>query len=239
MTALRFKGFALIVNTVLPFVLIIGLGVLSNALYTTLKTELRPPVNQLIEDARHLSNHAREAARTVDATAKLVQSNAAEAAASVQNLVEPLTNFKISIPSLKIPVPRFGNCKITKISNCVGTIDIFKGLGQTINAGLRKSFEKPRKEFAKISASVDETLVEINKLKPLAESFRAQAQEFTARAQALSDARDRLASNVANILRIAVWVAGAVFIWLIISVGWWVRDRLALGWHLMRRGTYP
>ena len=238
-SALRFKGFALILNTLLPFVLILGLGVFFNALYGTIRAELAPPVNQLITDARQLASHAQEAARTVDATAKLVQANAGEAADAVQNLVEPLTNFKISIPALNIPIPKFGDCKLTRISRCVGKINVFKGLGDTINAGLREAFKEPRAEFAKISKTVDETLAEVNKLKPLAESFRAQAREFTNRAQALSGAQRRLAEGVADILYVAMWVLGVIFVWVLISMGWWVLGRLGLGWHLMRHGAYP
>ncbi|WP_299284104.1 hypothetical protein [uncultured Tateyamaria sp.] len=237
--SLRFKGLALIINTVLPFVLILGLGLFLNTLYATLKAELEPPVTQLINDARQLARHAQEAARTVDATAKLVQTNAADAAQSVQNLVEPLSNFEISIPRLNIPIPRFNNCKITKISACVGSIDVFKGIGDVINAGLRKSFEVPRREFQKIGDAVDETLSEVNKLKPLAESFRNQAHEFRARAQALSDARRDLAASVAGILQIALWVIGVILIWLALSTGAWVFERLTLGTHLLRHGRYP
>ncbi|WP_299151636.1 hypothetical protein [uncultured Tateyamaria sp.] len=237
--SLRFKGFALIINTVLPFVLIIGLGLFLNTLYATLKAELEPPVTQLIDDARQLASHAQEAARTVDATAKLVQTNAAAAAQSVENLVEPLTNFKISIPALSIPIPNFKNCKVTKLSNCVGSIDVFKGIGNVINAGLSKSFEVPRREFQKIGDAVDETLSEVNKLKPLAESFRNQAREFRARAQALSDARRNLAASVVGIVQIALWVIGIILIWLVVSTSAWVFERLTLGTYLLRHGRYP
>ena len=237
--ALRIKGFALIINTLLPFVLIIGSGLFLNALYATLKAELQPPVNQLISDARQLANHAQEAAKTVEATAVLVKENAASSAEAVQNLVEPLTNFNIEIPSLKIPIPAFKNCKITKISACVGSVDVFKGLGTVINAGLREAFKEPRAEFAKISASVDATLAEVNKLKPLAESFRNQAREFRARAQALSDARRDLTIAVAGILKIALWVIGIIVVWLVFSTGAWIIERLLLGLYLLRNGSYP
>lgn len=241
---LRFKGFAMLVNTLLPFILVIGLGLLINTLYATLRAELEPPVKQLITDAENLAQHAREAANAVEQTATLVQENAGTAAEAVENLVSPLANFSISIPALNIPVPDFGKCTFnvnvfTYVKSCFSDKNLFAGVGKLINDGLKDAFEAPREEFQKISDTIDSTLTEVKKLKPLAESFRAQAREFSARAEALAAARDNIASSVADILWIAMWVIGAILIWLILSTAAWVFERLSLGWHLMRQGSYP
>jgi nitrate/nitrite-specific signal transduction histidine kinase len=108
---------------------------------------------------------------------------------------------------------------------------------QSLNAGLRRAFARPRAEFEKISASVQRARNELDKLSPLADAFRAQAREFEARAEALAMARDRVSDRIGRIVEIIGYVMVVLGLWAMLTYLLWIQNRLATGWHMLRQGT--
>jgi uncharacterized coiled-coil DUF342 family protein len=240
----RLYSLVVIINCILPFLIFFGLAVFFKTFWTTVQTQLEPPVTQLIEDAKALAEHARTAAKTVATTSELIKAEAKNAAASIAALVEPLTSFKIEIPPVNIPVFNLKGCdlnlnvlKALNLQSCFKNFNVLKGLSDTINAGLNKTFAGPRAEFQKISDSVTRTLDEVNKLSPLAEEFRAQAREFSQRAEVLNAARHNMQAELAGLPRIIAWCIGALFLWAGFSYLVWVWAILKRNWQTLLRAA--
>ncbi len=243
---IRLRGFAMLVNCVLPVLFVAGIGWASTALWTAIETELRPPVTQLIADAENLAGHARTAAISVEKGTQIVRAEAAKVQNSVTAIVEPLTSFRINVPAFNVPFLNLKQCKPNlkikeklNIGSCFPKVNVLAKVNRNINDGLKKAFAKPRAEFAKISASIERAQDEFDKLRPLADAFRAQAAQFEARAAGLAASRDRIATRVGGIVRIAGYALGALSLWAVLSYLLWIQDRLAIGWHMLRHGTRP
>jgi len=243
---IRLRGFVMIVNCLLPVLIVVGLGWTFVALWTTVETELRPPITRLIEDAENLASHTRSAAKSVEATAVIIRAEAIKVQNSAAAIVEPLTAFTIDIPPFYVPFLTLNRCnlnlevkKALNLGSCFPNVNVLGGISRTINAGLKKAFAKPRAEFAKISGSIQRARNELNKLGPLADAFRAQAAQFEARAEHLAEARDRIATHVGRIIRIAGYALSILGLWAILSYLLWIQDRLAMGWHMLRHGARP
>lgn len=243
---IRLRGFVLLVNSLLPVLIAVGLAWGAVSIWGAVKAEVQPPVAQLIDDAKNLATHARAAARTVENTAVILHDEAVKVKDSATAIVEPLTSFTIDIPPFNVPFLNVSLCKVNldvrqalNIGSCFPRLNVLGKISSTINAGLATAFAKPRAEFAKISASIQRAQDELDKLDPLADAFRAQAAQFEARARALGDARDRIADHVGGIVRIAAWVLGALGLWAVLVYLLWIQTRLAHGWHMLRHGTTP
>lgn len=242
----RLRGFVILVNCLLPVLIVAGIGWVSVALWSAVETELRPPVSQLIADAENLAVQARAAAKSVEATAAIVRAEAIKVQDSAAALVEPLTSFRLAIPPLNVPYLNVGRCRLNlklkeqlNIGSCFPKVNVLGKLSDSINAGLRKAFAGPRAQFDKISGSIKRARDEIDKLSPLADVFRAQAAQFEKRAAALAAARDRVATHVGGIVRIAGYALGALSLWASLVYLLWVQGRLATGWHMLRHGAMP
>ncbi len=243
---IRLRGFVILVNCILPVLFAVGIGWASTALWTAIETELRPPVTQLIADAENLANHARTAAKSVEKSAEIVQAEAVKVQNSVTAIVTPLTSFRINVPAFNVPFLKLKQCKPNlkikeklNLGSCFPKVNVLAKVNKNINDGLRKAFAKPRAEFAKISDSIERARNEFDKLSPLADAFRAQAAQFEARAAGLAASRDRIATRVGGIVRIAGYALGALGLWAVLSYLLWIQDRLASGWHMLRHGTRP
>lgn len=113
--AIRFKGFALILNTVLPFALILGAALLCNALYSTAKSELGPPAQQIAAEVQTLAQQTKTTIQAAQTAASIVHTQASTAGSAVAGLVEPLTSFNVQVPYIGIPVPNGIECTGFKI----------------------------------------------------------------------------------------------------------------------------
>ena len=243
---IRVRGAVILVNCILPVLIVFGIGWTATALWRAIETELRPPVTRLIQDADALATHARTAAKSVESTAGIIRAEAAKVQKSDAAIVDPLTRFGIDIPAFNVPFLNILECRLNlnvkealNLGSCFPKVDVFAGIGNTINKGLKKAFAGPRAEFAKISDSIERARDELDKLGPLADVLRAQAAQFEARAAALADARDRIATRIGTIVRTAGYVLGALSLWSVFAYLIWVQGRLATGWHMLRHGATP
>lgn len=233
-------------NCFLPILIVLGIGWGGYSLWTAIRTELKPPIEQMIGDARNLADQARAAAASVEKTAEIVRNEAVKVQHSAAAIVKPLTAFSIDIPPFNVPFLNVGKCDLNlkvkealNLKSCFPKVNVLAGIGKTINEGLRKSFAKPREEFEKISASISRARIELDKLRPLADAFRAQAAQFEARAEALTVARDRAAARIGGIIRVVAFVLAALGLWAVLTYLLWIQNRLALGWHMLRHGVRP
>lgn len=241
---IRLRGFVMLVNCLLPVLIVAGIGWTFVALWTAAEAELRPPIKQLIEDAENLASYTRSAAQSVETTAVIVRAEAIKVQNSAAAIVKPLNAFTIDIPPFNVPFLKLNRCnlnldvkKALNLGTCFPKVNVLGGISSTVNAGLKKAFAKPRAEFAKISGSIRRARDELNKLSPLADTFRAQAAQFEARADRLAEARDRIATRIGRIGRIAGYALGFLSLWAILSYLLWTQGRLAVGWHMLRHGT--
>lgn len=242
----RLRGFAILVNGFLPALIVAGIAWAGVALWTAIETELRPPVTQLIQDAENLATYTRAAAHSVESSTEVIGKEVVKVRDSVTAIVGPLTSFSINIKPVNVPFLKVRDCRLNlnvkkalNIGSCFPKVNVLGGISDGINAGLRTAFAGPRAEFAKISKSIHRATAELDKLPPLADSFRAQAAQFEARAAALAQARDRIATRTGRIVRVAAYVLGALALWAVLSYLLWIQDRLAVGWHMLRHGTRP
>lgn len=243
---IRLKGLIMIINCLMPILLAAGLTLFFVALWNVVRTELQPPVEQLVSDAGKLADHAREAARSVEATAGIVREEVGKVQDAAANMVEPLTSFSIDIPRVDVPVFRVRGCRpnlrvrdALNLGSCFGDFNVLGGLSRTINSGLAKAFKGPREEFQKISGSIQRARDEINKLAPLGDAFRAQAAQFEKRAEQLALARERIAERTGRVLTIAGWTLAVFALWPLVSYLLWIHERLAVGWYMVQHGVRP
>lgn len=243
---IRLKGLVILINCLMPIVLVAGVTAFFVALWSVVKTELQPPVEQLVQDAGKLADHTREAARSIEATADIVREEVGKVQDAAAGIVEPLTSFSIDIPRVNVPVFRVRGCRpnlrvrdALNLGSCFGDFNVMGGLSRTINSGLAKAFKGPRAEFEKIAGSIQRARDEINKLAPLGDAFRAQAAQFETRAEQLSLARERIAERTGRVITIAGWALAILSLWPLLSYLLWVHERLALGWHMVRYGARP
>jgi len=113
--SLRFRGFALLINTALPFVLGLALILLLSAVIDRLRSDFSGPVQQISADISTAVTHAQQSAQQIATAAQAVQSDLNDANIAMQGLIAPLQDFNITLPPLAIAVPTGVTCDPLKL----------------------------------------------------------------------------------------------------------------------------
>jgi len=179
----RISGLVMIVNTLMPIFILIGLVVAGNLLWDFLAVRLQGPVQNMTNALELLREEAKNANLTIIAVTAEVTDNisaaktkldiatagVAEATDQIDATVTPIANFEVPIagsPKLQEKKPTLRNPIPYEVKTRVKRVKPFQELGKPF-----VSLAAATTQALDASADINKTIEAVKKLSPLADIF--------------------------------------------------------------------
>ena len=236
----------MIVNTLMPIFILIGLVAAGNFLWEFMAGRLRGPVQNVTSALEVLREEASSARLTIIAVTAEVSENistaktkldiatagVAKATDQIDATVTPIANFEVPIagsPKLKERKPTLRNPIPYEVKMSVKRVKPFRELGKPF-----ASLAAATTQTLNASADIKKTVEALKKLSPLADIFGEYRNKFDALAQQIKTVVDnfsKLGGSIAFLIKI---LAVTLLPWLALSYAFWGYRRLSVGWSLLR-----
>lgn len=242
----RIRGVVMIVNTLMPIIILLGLAVAGNLFWKFTAQRLKKPIQNMTSALEVLQQEADSARGTIIAVTAEVTDNitaakikleaagagVAAATSQIDAAVIPITNFGVPIPGN----PKLQERKPTRRNPIPYKV--------TMRTNLAKPFKDLAKPFESLAAAATQSLAAsteikksveaVKKLSPLADifaEFKNKFDELARQTKTVIEIFSELGGSISFSLKI---LAIILLPWLALTYGLWCQQRLSVGWSMLR-----